>query len=134
MTAISLHSQNFYPQKQIINKDTVVIITSSQLRQTNCLLEKGFQYKVSSLSFESILNDSKKVISKQKKYKDFLETENLNLINQINKLEDLNNKNQQVVILYEKEIKYRKTKNFSSKIWGFTIGIAATSIAVLIFK
>lgn len=132
LTVTLSYCQNTYPQKIVLNKDTVVAITETQLQHINeCFYQRdgmrsdadsmAYLLSMQSLSISRQSNINKKLVLKNTK----LLTDYLDAI----KLYELE---KQITYYKEQELKAAKKKQIKMMIGGFSVGIGTAAIVYTI--
>lgn len=127
-------SQSGYPQKVIINKDTVVAITGGQLKQVNLALEAGEGYKEQLDTTLVRLNQMNAKISENRQFVN----SNLQLIVLLNEQlkttdKKVGNAEENIKQLKE-ELSYQKKKTVRLVIVSSAVTLSAASIFYFITK
>jgi len=134
LIAISSFSQNIYPKKIILNKDSVVAITQNQVIKINESfkeLDDLKQFSDSLITLVSLINESnERQINLNRK----LNKKNNELLIENSELIKLNSTNDKLIDYLNKEIKNKNRKKPLYFMEGFVIGVATTSTLILIFK
>ena len=130
LTTISSYCQSNYPQKIVVNKDTVVAITVDQLQTANCLLSEREIYKSqldTAIVFFSKAVDDYEARIKEKNVAIAMQSQQIDQINKLNA-----NGDKQITLL-NKKLKIQKGKTFRSTVIGSAIvGLIAATIVALI--
>jgi hypothetical protein len=131
LIVILSYSQNYYPQKIVLNNDTLILITPNQLKEVNFRLLKLNSQSEYLEDVETYLFKLQEDMFKQSSLNEKLISKNNNLFVQNSELIKINNTNNKIQEYYKKEIKNYKKKQIKVAIVGGLVGISVTSILFL---
>ena len=129
--AILSYSQDYCPKKIVLDKDTLITISPSQLQEINFRLIKLNNQTEYLEGVEQYLFDLQGEMFKQSSLNERLLTKNNELFIQNSELAKLNRTNSDIQKYYKKEIKNYKKQQVKVAIIGGLVGVSITSILFL---
>lgn len=134
LTVTLLFCQENYPQKLLIESDTVVAVTPDQVRIINTVFDQRDFYKSKSdslalnISIQSMSLDKQILLNRQLANENNLILMNLDVYSELNKL------NLSIIEYKDKELKQQKNKGLKLAIGGFAVGVTTGTLLVLILS
>lgn len=125
------YSQDYCPKKIVLDKDTLITISPSQLQEINFRLIKLNNQTEYLEGVEQYLFDLQGEMFKQSSLNERLLTKNNELFIQNSELAKLNRTNSDIQKYYKKEIKNYKKQQVKVAIIGGLVGVSITSILFL---
>lgn len=132
MIATLSYCQNTYPQKIVLNKDTVVAITETQLQHINeCFYQRdGMRSDADSMAY--LLSMQSLSISRQSNINKKLVLKNTKLLADYLDAIKLYELEKQITYYKEQELKAAKKKQIKMMVGGFSVGIGTAAIVYTI--
>lgn len=134
MIATWSYSQNTYPSKIVIDQDTIVCITPTQLSRVNQLLYDRIQLKnqlkQTQLALTKLKLSSSSLISINEK----LNSKNTELFVEYTKQLKMNEINDKLIEYYINEIKVKQRQKTRTFFGGLAIGAIASTTTILILQ
>jgi hypothetical protein len=132
LTVILSYCQNTYPQKIVLNKDTVVAITETQLQHINeCFYQRdGMRSDADSMAY--LLSMQSLSISRQSNINRKLVLKNTKLLADYLDAIKLYELEKQITYYKEQELKAAKKKQIKMMVGGFSVGIGTAAIVYTI--
>lgn len=126
------YCQNTYPQKIVLNKDTVVAITETQLQHINeCFYQRdGMRSDADSMAY--LLSMQSLSISRQSNINKKLVLKNTKLLADYLDAIKLYELEKQITYYKEQELKAAKKKQIKMMVGGFSVGIGTAAIVYTI--
>lgn len=126
------YCQNTYPQKIVLNKDTVVTITKTQLQHINeCFYQRdGMRIDADSMAY--LLSMQSLSISRQSNINKKLVLKNTKLLADYLDAIKLYELEKQITYYKEQELKAAKKKQIKMMVGGFSVGIGTAAIVYTI--
>jgi hypothetical protein len=132
LTVTLSYCQNTYPQKIVLNKDTVVAITETQLQHINeCFYQRdGMRSDADSMAY--LLSMQSLSISRQSNINKKLVLKNTKLLADYLDVIKLYELEKQITYYKEQELKAAKKKQIKMMVGGFSVGIGTAAIVYTI--
>jgi hypothetical protein len=132
LTVTLSYCQNTYPQKIVLNKDTVVAITETQLQHINeCFYQRdGMRSDADSMAY--LLSMQSLSISRQSNINKKLVLKNTKLLADYLDAIKLYELEKQITYYKEQELKAAKKKQIKMMVGGFSVGIGTAAIVYTI--
>jgi hypothetical protein len=132
LTVTLSYCQNTYPQKIVLNKDTVVAITETQLQHINeCFYQRdGMRADADSMAY--LLSMQSLSISRQSNINKKLVLKNTKLLADYLDAIKLYELEKQITYYKEQELKAAKKKQIKMMVGGFSVGIGTAAIVYTI--
>jgi hypothetical protein len=132
LTVTLSYCQNTYPQKIVLNKDTVVAITETQLQHINeCFYQRdGMRSDADSMAY--LLSMQSLSISRQSNINKKLVLKNTKLLADYLDAIKLYELEKQITYYKEQELKAAEKKQIKMMVGGFSVGIGTAAIVYTI--
>lgn len=132
LTVTLSYCQNTYPQKIVLNKDTVVAVTETQLQRINeCFYQRdGMRSDADSMAY--LLSMQSLSISRQSNINKKLVLKNTKLLADYLDAIKLYELEKQITYYKEQELKAAKKKQIKMMVGGFSVGIGTAVIVYTI--